>query len=176
MNESETLRADAARRARAIANSLIGLYGITSADAEDFYSDVLQVIDHAAYDPAKGNYHAFVNTILQHKRIDILRKFRRAEQRIRKFGASQLVHAEPVPHAFDLLALHLAIRKLNARDQRIVHLYYWADLNASEVARVLNVSHTTINRRLRVIPTLLRRILAVNTYEVSNERSAHEQH
>ncbi len=146
------------RRAKLTAHSLIGLYGITSADAEDIYLEFVRVIEHAHYDPAKGSYATFVNTILRRRRANVLRRFKRYEAHVRRREFEDITTFEPGA-ALDAAVLGQALATLSTRDRCILRLLYWENLSQQEVAHRLSLPRTTLQRRLAQILAELHRRL-----------------
>ena len=94
---------------------------------------------------------------------DILVEQARRKGRLKRGGNRLRVDAHPAdlaiePPAENLIDLHEALQKLEARDPRkgrIVNLRYFAGLTAEETAEVLGVSVGTIEREWRYIKTWL---------------------
>ena len=51
--------------------------------------------------------------------------------------------------AYELLALVVALRGLPPADQELLHLYYWEDLSAIDLADMLGLSQSSVSARLR---------------------------
>ncbi|MGD9693514.1 MAG: ECF-type sigma factor [Phycisphaerales bacterium] len=106
---------------------------------------------------------------------DILVEQTRRKRSLKRGGdraRTDLSHAEPAfeEPVEDLLALHEALRRLEALDPRkaeIVMLRYFAGLTQSETADLLNLSERTIEREWRFIKAWLRAAMTGDATEPS---------
>ena len=112
--------------------------------AEDVLSDaMLRVFSSTPWKAVKNKraylYRAVLNEALQARRS--------IDRRIRREHAA--VSRPPSEGSFiDRLELLDALRRLSMRQRAVVYLTYWIGLDASEIARGLDISLRTVEREL----------------------------
>lgn len=153
-------------------HSLINSGCFCLAEFDDIFSElkkkVILVLKY--YDPTKGNIKTYVKKILERKSIDLTRE-RLAEMRQCRqmlsieelFNETELGNAKMLSEffcaqtdaGFAEFDLNLAIANL-PKDLRSVYRLLSKSYNATEIAKVLRKSRTTINKRIAEIRRLLK--------------------
>jgi len=134
--------------------------GAGAALAEECAQDVMAVLWQKAqlFDPARASVATWVYTIARNRRIDALRKARRAEPEELDWGP------EPAPDQAEALAaqeeterLARALGALPAPQRTLIERAFYGDLSHSEIAVETGLPLGTIKSRIRLALEKLRR-------------------
>lgn len=134
--------------------------GAGAALAEECAQDVMAVLWQKAqlFDPARASVATWVYTIARNRRIDALRKARRAEPEELDWGP------EPAPDQAEALAaqeeterLARALGALPAPQRTLIERAFYGDLSHSEIAAETGLPLGTIKSRIRLALEKLRR-------------------
>ncbi len=110
--------------------------------AEDILSDaVLRVFSSSAW-PAVRNKRAYLYRAVFNEAAQAKRSI---DRRLRREDAAGAASPESTLDRRELLD---ALRRLTVRQRAVVYLTYWVDLEASEIARGLEISVRTVEREL----------------------------
>ena len=69
----------------------------------------------------------------------------------------QVIQEEKI--AEETVRVHNAIKRLEVRDQQIVRMFYFENLNKEQIAQKLGVSHQAISKRMKKIHEILKSFL-----------------
>lgn len=134
--------------------------GAGAALAEECAQDVMAVLWQKAhlFDPGRASVATWVYTIARNRRIDVLRKARRAEPEELDWGP------EPAPDQAEALAaqeeterLVRALGALPAPQRTLIERAFYGDLSHSEIAAETGLPLGTIKSRIRLALEKLRR-------------------
>lgn len=133
--------------------------GAGAALAEECAQDVMATLWQKAhlFDPARASVSTWVYTIARNKRIDALRKDRRAEPEDLDWGP------EPEPDQADVLEaqqdtdrLGQALAQLPDKQRALIERAFYGDLSHSEIAAETGLPLGTIKSRIRLALDKLR--------------------
>jgi RNA polymerase sigma-70 factor (ECF subfamily) len=109
------------------------------------------------FDPTRASVATWIFTIARNRRIDALRKERRAEPEELPWGPEE---AAPQDHVLALqeeaAALGDALRKLPEKQRVLIERAYFGDLSHSEIAEETGLPLGTIKSRIRLALDRLR--------------------
>ncbi|WP_333815164.1 sigma-70 family RNA polymerase sigma factor [Tabrizicola sp.] len=134
--------------------------GAGAALAEECAQDVMAVLWQKAhlFDPGRASVATWVYTIARNRRIDVLRKARRAEPEELDWGP------EPAPDQAEALAaqeeterLVRALGALPTPQRTLIERAFYGDLSHSEIAAETGLPLGTIKSRIRLALEKLRR-------------------
>jgi RNA polymerase sigma factor (sigma-70 family) len=137
--------------------------GAGAALAEECAQDVMAVLWQKAhlFDPARASVATWVFTIARNKRIDALRKARRAEPEELDWGP------EPEPDQAEVMEaqqetekLGRALAGLPAKQRALIERAFYGELSHSEIAAETGLPLGTIKSRIRLALDKLRHDLA----------------
>lgn len=129
---------------------------VDDGEAEDIVAEVFQIA-WAKLKPEAPWGRAWLLRVADNK---LRNGYRRSKSRARAMAA--LEHAlviESEPDALDVLALRVALRSLNRREQAVIVLTYWDLLSAGEVAETLRLSQAAVWKILSRARKKLRELL-----------------
>jgi RNA polymerase sigma factor (sigma-70 family) len=133
--------------------------GAGAALAEECAQDVMATLWQKAhlFDPARASVSTWVYTIARNKRIDALRKDRRAEPEELDWGP------EPEPDQAEVMEaqqeterLSLALASLPDKQRALIERAFYGDLSHSEIAAETGLPLGTIKSRIRLALDKLR--------------------
>lgn len=136
--------------------------GAGAALAEECAQDVMATLWHKAhlFDPSRASVATWIFTIARNRRIDALRKARRAEPEDLPWGP------EPEPDQADAMALQQESKKLGVAlarlpdNQRVlIEQAYFGDLSHGEIAKITGLPLGTIKSRIRLALEKLRQAM-----------------
>ncbi len=134
--------------------------GAGAALAEECAQDVMAVLWQKAhlFDPARASVATWVFTIARNRRIDALRRARRAEPEALDWGP------EPAPDQAEAIAaqqetarLGRALVALSPPQRRLIERAFYGELSHSEIAAETGLPLGTIKSRIRLALDKLRR-------------------
>ena len=126
--------------------------GAGAALAEECAQDVMATLWQKArlFDPARASVATWVFTIARNKRIDALRKLRRAEPEDLDWGpAPEPDQAEAMAAQQETVRLGRALAGLPEKQRALIERAYFADLSHSEIAAETGLPLGTIKSRIR---------------------------
>ncbi len=133
--------------------------GTTESMAEECAQDVMATVWNKAqqFDPARAGVATWIFTIARNRRIDMIRKQRRAEPEDLPWGP------EPEPDQVDVIAvqqdtlrLQQALAILPENQRVLIERAYFNDLSHSEIAETTGLPLGTIKSRIRLALERLR--------------------
>lgn len=133
--------------------------GASEAMAEECAQDVMATVWHKAqqFDPARAGVATWIFTIARNRRIDMLRRQKRAEPEDLPWGP------EPEPDQVDVIAVQQDTQRLQQalailpENQRIlIERAYFNDLSHTEIAETTGLPLGTIKSRIRLALERLR--------------------
>ncbi len=133
--------------------------GAGAALAEECAQDVMATLWQKAhlFDPARASVATWVYTIARNKRIDALRKARRAEPEELDWGPEpEPDQAEVMEAQQDTERLGQALAQLPAKQRALIEKAFYGDLSHSEIAAETGLPLGTIKSRIRLALDKLR--------------------
>ncbi len=133
--------------------------GASPSLAEDCAQDVMATVWQKAhlFDPGRASVATWVFTIARNRRIDLLRKDRRAEPEDLPWGPEpEPDQAEVMELAQDTERLRVALQQLPEKQRLLVERAYFGDLSHSEIATETGLPLGTIKSRIRLALERLR--------------------
>jgi RNA polymerase sigma-70 factor (ECF subfamily) len=133
--------------------------GAGAALAEECAQDVMAVLWQKAhlFDPARASVATWVFTIARNKRIDALRKDRRAEPEELDWGpAAEPDQAEAMEAQEDTARLGRALAALPEKQRALIERAFYGELSHSEIAAETGLPLGTIKSRIRLALDKLR--------------------
>jgi RNA polymerase sigma-70 factor (ECF subfamily) len=136
--------------------------GATAATAEDCAQDVMATLwrKAAMFDPTRASLSTWIFTIARNRRIDLLRRDKRAEPEDLPWGP------EPEPDQADALALQQdttrlgeALAQLPEAQRDLIQRAYFGDLSHGEIAQITGLPLGTIKSRIRLALDKLRQAM-----------------
>lgn len=128
------------------------------AAAEDVASDVFRVA-WLKLDPREPFGLPWLIRTAMHKSRDVQRSRYRGKAAVEALGERATSTVGDHMSSLDRLSLLEALSKLSGRDRQILHLTYWVDLSAGEVAEVLRIRPGAVWTRLHRARERLRAVL-----------------
>jgi RNA polymerase sigma-70 factor (ECF subfamily) len=133
--------------------------GAQSSLAEECAQEVMATLWQKAhlFDPARASVATWVFTIARNKRIDALRKARRAEPEELDWGPEpEPDQAEAMEAQEETDRLGRAMAALPEKQRRLIERAYYGDLSHSEIAAETGLPLGTIKSRIRLALDKLR--------------------
>lgn len=133
--------------------------GAGAALAEECAQDVMATLWQKShlFDPARASVATWVYTIARNKRIDALRKDRRAEPEELDWGPEpERDQAEALEAQEETDRLSLALASLPEKQRALIERAYFGDLSHSEIAAETGLPLGTIKSRIRLALDKLR--------------------
>jgi RNA polymerase sigma-70 factor (ECF subfamily) len=133
--------------------------GAGAALAEECAQDVMATLWQKAhlFDPARASVSTWVYTIARNKRIDALRKDRRAEPEELDWGPEpEPDQAEVMEAQQDTERLGQALAQLPAKQRALIERAFYGELSHSEIAAETGLPLGTIKSRIRLALDKLR--------------------
>lgn len=133
--------------------------GAPASVAEECAQDVMATLWQKAhlFDPARASVSTWVYTIARNKRIDALRKDRRAEPEDIDWGPEpEPDQAEAMEAQQDTDRLGRALASLPQKQRALIERAYFGDLSHSEIAAETGLPLGTIKSRIRLALDKLR--------------------
>jgi RNA polymerase sigma factor (sigma-70 family) len=133
--------------------------GAPASVAEECAQDVMATLWQKAhlFDPARASVATWVYTIARNKRIDALRKDRRAEPEDIDWGPEpEPDQAEAMEAQQDTDRLSRALASLPEKQRKLIERAYYGDLSHSEIAAETGLPLGTIKSRIRLALDKLR--------------------
>lgn len=133
--------------------------GAGAALAEECAQDVMATLWQKAhlFDPARASVSTWVYTIARNKRIDALRKDRRAEPEELDWGPEpEPDQAEAMEAQQDTERLGQALAQLPEKQRALIERAFYGDLSHSEIAAETGLPLGTIKSRIRLALDKLR--------------------
>ncbi len=133
--------------------------GAGAALAEECAQDVMATLWQKAhlFDPARASVSTWVYTIARNKRIDALRKDRRAEPEELDWGPEpEPDQAEAMEAQQDTERLGQALAQLPAKQRALIERSFYGELSHSEIAAETGLPLGTIKSRIRLALDKLR--------------------
>ncbi|MDM7932579.1 sigma-70 family RNA polymerase sigma factor [Tabrizicola sp.] len=133
--------------------------GAGAALAEECAQDVMATLWQKAhlFDPARASVSTWVYTIARNKRIDALRKDRRAEPEELDWGPEpEPDQAEAMEAQQDTERLGQALAQLPEKQRALIERAFYGDLSHSEIAAETGLPLGTIKSRIRLALEKLR--------------------
>jgi RNA polymerase sigma factor (sigma-70 family) len=133
--------------------------GAPASVAEECAQDVMATLWQKAhlFDPARASVSTWVYTIARNKRIDALRKDRRAEPEDIDWGPEpEPDQAEAMEAQEDTDRLGRALASLPQKQRALIERAYYGDLSHSEIAAETGLPLGTIKSRIRLALDKLR--------------------
>lgn len=133
--------------------------GAGAALAEECAQDVMATLWQKAhlFDPARASVSTWVYTIARNKRIDALRKDRRAEPEELDWGPeAEPDQAEAMEAQQDTERLGQALAQLPAKQRALIERAFYGELSHSEIAAETGLPLGTIKSRIRLALDKLR--------------------
>jgi RNA polymerase sigma-70 factor (ECF subfamily) len=133
--------------------------GASASLAEECAQEVMATLWQKAhlFDPARASVATWVFTIARNKRIDALRKARRAEPEELDWGPEpEPDQAEAMEAQEDTDRLGRALAALPEKQRRLIERAYYGDLSHSEIAAETGLPLGTIKSRIRLALDKLR--------------------
>ena len=133
--------------------------GAGAALAEECAQDVMATLWQKAhlFDPARASVSTWVYTIARNKRIDALRKDRRAEPEEIDWGPEpEPDQAEAMEAQQDTERLGQALAQLPEKQRALIERAFYGDLSHSEIAAETGLPLGTIKSRIRLALDKLR--------------------
>ncbi len=156
------VRADLLRRARRYLARERDGHSLRSSDViQEMWMQLLKQKD-VSYD-SRNDFYALASTIMRHVLVDYARSKqaeRRGGKQIRvSLSGADVGSVEPVD---DVLALHEAMEKLVAEDERkaaILDMYYFGGLTIEEIAGAMKLAIATVHKQKTMAEARVRREL-----------------
>ena len=133
--------------------------GASAAHAEEHMQDVMATVWNKAhlYDPARASVATWIYTIARNRRIDSLRKARRAEPEDLDWGPqAEPDHADVMTFQQETARLGAALAALPEAQRKLIERAYYGDLSHSEIAIETGLPLGTIKSRIRLALDRLR--------------------
>ena len=133
--------------------------GAPASVAEECAQEVMATLWQKAhlFDPARASVATWVFTIARNKRIDALRKDRRAEPEELDWGPEpEPDQAEAMETREESDRLGLALASLPEKQRKLIERAYFGDLSHSEIAAETGLPLGTIKSRIRLALDKLR--------------------
>jgi RNA polymerase sigma factor (sigma-70 family) len=133
--------------------------GASAALAEECAQEVMATLWQKAhlFDPARASVATWVFTIARNKRIDALRKARRAEPEELDWGPeAEPDQAEAMEAQEETDRLGRALASLPEKQRKLIERAYYGDLSHSEIAAETGLPLGTIKSRIRLALDKLR--------------------
>ena len=133
--------------------------GASAALAEECAQEVMATLWQKAhlFDPARASVATWVFTIARNKRIDALRKARRAEPEELDWGPEpEPDQAEAMEAQEETDRLGRALARLPEQQRKLIERAYFGDLSHSEIAAETGLPLGTIKSRIRLALDKLR--------------------
>lgn len=136
--------------------------GANAVTAEDCTQDVMATLwrKAAMFDPSRASLSTWIFTIARNRRIDLLRRDKRAEPEDLPWGP------EPEPDQADALALQQdttrlgeALAQLPEAQRDLIQRAYFGDLSHGEIAQITGLPLGTIKSRIRLALDKLRQAM-----------------
>jgi len=137
--------------------------GAGSSLAEECAQDVMATLWQKAhmFDPARASVATWVFTIARNRRIDALRRARRAEPEELDWGPeAEPDQADAMEAQQDTQRLGKAIAKLPPKQRTLIERAYYGELSHSEIAAETGLPLGTIKSRIRLALDRLRQSMA----------------
>ncbi|SEM63343.1 RNA polymerase sigma-70 factor, ECF subfamily [Gemmobacter aquatilis] len=137
--------------------------GASATLAEECAQDVMATLWHKAhlFDPARASVATWVFTIARNRRIDALRRARRAEPEDLPWGPEpEPDQQEALEMAQETERLGEAIARLPEKQRALIERAYFGELSHSEIAAETGLPLGTIKSRIRLALDRLRQHLS----------------
>lgn len=139
--------------------------GASAAHAEEYMQDVMATVWNKAhlYDPTRASVATWIYTIARNRRIDALRRTRRAEPEDLDWGPeAEPDHADIMTFRQETARLGVALAALPEPQRKLIERAYYGDLSHSEIATETGLPLGTIKSRIRLALDRLRHDMSLN--------------
>lgn len=90
--------------------------------------------------------HSYIVIIIRNTALDIYRRNKRQAEHITVYNDEMIPDEKFEEYSYE--ELKAAVRQLPDEFRDVIYLYYWRELNAKEIAKLLNISEDNVYQRV----------------------------